>query len=175
MIESVPVTTACPCPGTPHANGDTVYLRARLGLAAGIAVQRLIIESNQPRPDVAEITGLLAEAYLLHGVESWTFTDEQGEAVAVNPVTIRSILLADFSLASPVADAADDLYMAPVILPLVNRAQTSSPSTPTNGSTSRRRSGTSKRPKPSKPSSTTTTPTASTVETSPALAGVSSS
>ena len=38
---------ACQCPGTPHPDGDVVYLRPQLGLAAGIAIQRLIVEANQ--------------------------------------------------------------------------------------------------------------------------------
>jgi hypothetical protein len=166
------VPIPCPCPGSPH-EADTIGLREKLGLAAGIAIQRLVIDANQDRPDTAELAGRLAEGYLLHGVESWSLVDESGQPVPVTEVTIRHRLLDDFSIAAPVADAADGLYMAAVILPLVNRAQTSSPSTPTNGSTSRPRSGTSKRPKPSKRSSTTTTLTASTEPTSNGLAGVS--
>jgi hypothetical protein len=170
---SFDVPIPCPCPGQPHPDGDTVSLREKLGLAAGIAVQRLVIDANQNRPDTAELAGRLAEGYLLYGIEAWTLVGEGGGAVPVNETTIRARLLSDFATAAPIADAADGLYMAAVILPLVNRAQTSSPSTPTNGSTSRPRSGTSKRPKLSKPSSITTTPTVSTVSTSNGLAGVS--
>lgn len=172
---SHPVHIPCPCPGTPHPDGDTVGLREKLGLAAGIALQRMVINANQNRPDAEELTGKLAEGYLLHGVEDWTLVNEDGRPIPVTDITIRKWLLEDFATAAPIADQADGLYMAAVLLPLVNRAQTSSPSSPTNGSTSRPRSGTSKRPKPSKPSSTTTTPTDSTDKTSAALAGVSSS
>jgi hypothetical protein len=170
---SFDVPIPCPCPGTPH-EVDHVYLREKLGLAAGIAIQRMVIDANQNRPDTAELTGLLAEGYLLHGVESWTL-ESDGHPVPVSAASIRAWLLEDFVLAAPIADAADTLYMAAVILPLVTRASISSPSTPTNGSTSRPRPGTSKRPKPSKRSSTITTPTGSTVKTSTALAGASSS
>lgn len=170
---TVEVRVACPCPGTPHPDGDTVGLREKLGLAAGIALQKLIIEANQSRPDAAEITGRLAEGYLLHGVESWSFTDDQGRVLAVNPEAIKRILLADFSLAAPIADAADDLYMAPILLPLVTRANNSSPTTPTNGSTSASPPGTSPRRKRSKRSSTSTSPMADTEPTTPSLAGVS--
>jgi len=173
MPDTLSVPIPCPCPGTPH-EVDQINLRVKLGLAAGIAIQRMVIDANQNRPDAAELTGLLAEAYLLHGVESWTL-ESDGRPIPVSAAAIRTWLLADFGISAPIADAADKLYMAAVILPLVNRAQTSSPSTPTNGSTSRPRRGTSKRPKPSKPSSTGTTPTDSTATTSPALAGASSS
>jgi hypothetical protein len=158
---SVAVPVACPCPGTPHEDGDTVDLRDRLGLAAGTAVQHLVIEANKGRPadalaDTAAITGLLSEAYLLHGVESWSFLDADGKPLPVNADTIRSVLLSDFALAYPVAEAADDLYMAAVILPLVPKAKTLSPPTPTRKSTSRPRSITQARRKQSKRYSTST-------------------
>lgn len=173
---SHPVVVACPCPGTPHES-DTVDLREKLDLASGIAIQRLIIEANQAGTGLgaAELTGLLSEGYLLYGVEAWSFVGEQGHPVPVTKDTIRSVLLADFSLAAPVAEAADGLYMAAVILPLVKRAQNFSPTSLTNGSTSPRPRGTRKSPKRSKPSSTTTSLTDATEGTSPLPAGASSS
>lgn len=175
MSEPVPVPIPCPCPGTPHEDGDTVYLRAKLGLQAGVAIQRLIVEANQERNDAAELTGVLAEAYLLHGVESWTLLGADGRTVPVTSDTIRSHLLSDFSVSAPVADAADDLYMGPVLLPLVKRAQASLRSSLTSGSTSAPQAGTPKRPRRSKRSSTTTSPTDGIEPTSPSLAGVSNS
>ena len=174
---SHPVQIPCPCPGTPHPDGDTVELREKLGLAAGIAVQRLVIEANTSTRsmEAAELSGVLAEGYLLHGVEAWTLIDENGSLVPVTKDTIRARLLADFSVAAPVAEAADGLYMAAVILPLVKKAERSSPTTPTNGSTSANQGGSRPRPKRSKPSSTTTTLTVATETTSIPLAGVSSS
>lgn len=173
---SHPVVVACPCPGTPHES-DTVELREKLDLASGIAVQRLIIDANQAGTGLgaAELTGLLSEGYLLYGVESWSFVGEQGHPVPVTKDTIRSVLLSDFTLAAPVAEAADDLYMSAVILPLVNRAVSSSLTTPINGSTSHRPLGTRSRPKRSKPSSTSTSRTDATEETSPPPVGASSS
>lgn len=171
---SVEVHVACPCPGTPHPDGDTVNLRDKLGLAAGMAVQRLVLEANASLgKTAADLTGQLAEAYLLYGVESWTFVNEAGGLLPVNDTTVQSVLLADFSLSSPVAEAADDLYMGPVLLPLVEKAKKLSPSTPTDGSTSATRTGGSSPRKRSKQSSTTTTRTAATETTSPLLAGVS--
>jgi hypothetical protein len=172
---SLDVPVSCPCPGSPHPDGDTIRLREKLGLAAGIAIQRMIIDANSEKDNTAELTGKLAEGYLLHGVESWTLVNEAGLDIPVNEATIRHHLLDDFVVASPVADAADGLYMAAVILPLVQKAQSLSPSTPTNGSTSPRPSGTPKPPKQRKRSSTTTTPTDSTEEISPELVGVSKS
>jgi hypothetical protein len=177
VSEPVPVQIPCPCPGTPHGDGDTVYLRAKLDLHAGIAVQHLIINANQAteRLGAAELTGVLAEGYLLYGVESWTLVDEDGRTVPVTQATIRSRLLSDFAVAAPVAEMADDLYMAPVLLPLVKRASASLPTTPTNGSTSAPPAGTPKPRKPSKRSSTITSLTDDTVPTSASHAGASSS
>jgi hypothetical protein len=172
-VSDVPVSVACPCPGTPHPDGDTVYLHPKLGLAAGIAVQKLIIEANQSeeRLNAAELTGVLAEGYLLYGVTSWTLLDEQGKPLPVNRDTIRAALLEDFTVGAPIADVADDLYMGPVLLPLVKRASNSSPSSPTNGSTSARKASTRKRQKPSKQSSTTTSQTGVTATTSQSPGG----
>lgn len=173
---SHPVLVGCPCPGHPHES-DTVNLREKLDLASGIAIQRLIIEANSAGTGLgaAELTGLLSEGYLLYGVESWSFVDDQGRPVPVTKDTIRSVLLADFSLAAPVAEGADGLYMAAVILPLVKRAQDSSPGSRTNGSTSPRPRATSKRPKQSKRSSTSTSLTDATEGTSALPAGASNS
>jgi hypothetical protein len=171
---SVEVRVGCPCPGQPHPDGDIVELREKLGLAAGTAVQRLIVEANAKHGMAeAQIAGSLAEAYLLFGVEAWSFVDEQGGKLPVTELTIRAKLLSDFALAAPIADVADDLYMAPVLLPLVERAKRLSPITPTDGSTSAPPTGRPMPRKRSKRSSTTTTPTGGTAKTSASLAGVS--
>lgn len=134
---------------------DTVYLRPRLGLAAGIAVQKLIVDANTADTPVsaAELTGVLAEAYLLHGVAAWSFPDP------VNPVTIHARLLSDFEVGAPVAEKADELYMQSVLAPLLKKASNSLRATSSNGSTSARGNGAQRAKKPSKRSSTTTTPT----------------
>jgi len=161
---NVAVEVACPCPGTPHP-ADTVYLREKLGLAGGAMLQRLVIEVQQSGAGGAEASGALAEAYLRVGVADWTFVDEAGKRVPVNPDTLRDILLSDFALSMPVADKADDLYLQPVLGFLLSRAQNSSRTTTTNGSTSPTAGGSRKPRTRSKPSSTSTTPTADTATT----------
>lgn len=167
MAELVSVPVPCPCPEEHrHEGGDTVYLRPTLGLLAGIAIQKLFIEMSQAEGlDAATMTGRLAEAYLLHGVADWTFLNGKGK-VPVDDEHIRSVLLADFTVAEQVADAADDLYLSVVLDPLRKKIANLSPTTSTNGSTSPSRVGTPKRPKRSKRSSTTPTPTADTAATS---------
>lgn len=161
-MENVEVWVGCPCEGTPHPDGDTVYLRPRLSLAAGVAVQSLVIEARQTRGVAgADLLGTLAEAYLLHGVAGWTFLNPAGSPIPVTEETIRSQLLADFERGEAVASAADDLYLGPVVLPLFRAASPSSPPTPTDGSTSPPTdppSSSLPEPMPSERSSTTTTP-----------------
>lgn len=147
----------CPCPNTPHPDGDTVELRDRLGLAAGVEIQATV-RGLIGKPD-AVIVAALVEAYVRHGIVAWTFVDADGAPVDVTPETIQSMVLDDFTLATPVAEAADTLYEDAVLGPLVRMAATSSPTTPTEPSISPTDSGSGESPTPSSPSSTESTPT----------------
>ena len=165
-MDTVAVTgVVCPCPGTPHPDGDTVELRARLGLAAGIELQQLIVKANASGQTPEAMTGLLVESYIRLGVADWTFVGEGGGAVPVNAEMIQKYILDDFTTATPVAEKANDLYEGPVLGPLVNGVANSSRSTRTGSSTSRTGSGSQKNPKRSQQSSTGTTQTAVTATT----------
>jgi hypothetical protein len=155
----------CQCSGTPHEDGDVVELRPRLGLAQGVQIQTAIIMARNEGTPPEVVTGVLAEQYLRVGVMGWNFTSEGGKPLPVTPGNIEERLLSDFSVGTLVSDAADELYAATVVLPLVERAARSSPTTTTNGSTSATNGGSSKRPKRSKPSSTSTSTTAVTATT----------
>lgn len=174
------VRIPCPCPGTPHDGGDEVTLRERLGLAGGIAAQTIVVAARQAqggkRPlDQAMLTGLLAEVYLLHAIEAWTLVGTDGRPLELDEANIRERLLSDFSVAEPIADRADDLYLEAVITPLVKPAASSSRRSSTKGSTSATRRVTPSRlPKRSKRSSTSTSPTAGTAATTTSPAGGSS-
>jgi hypothetical protein len=145
---------------------QTVSLRPKLGLAAGIELQQKFrgLLQQEPRPSAAEITGLLTEAYLLVGVAEWTLADEMGP-IPVSRENVTRYLLSDFELAQPVADKADDLYYGPVLAPLVARVSSSLRDGPTSGSTSATNGSSPKRRRRSKPSSTSTIPTDATETT----------
>lgn len=177
------VTIACPCPpkadgGSRHPDGDTVTLRDRLDFRSATTIRKAIgMVSEDGNPDPAEILAVMTEWYCLLGIEAWTLTDERGKAVPVSRATIRESLLESETAqeqASIIADAADALYMAAVLLPLLARASTSSLPSPTEPSTSAPKDSPAKRPKPSKPSSTTSIQTAAIVTTTPSRAGASS-
>lgn len=151
----------CQCPGSPHADGDTVALRPKLDLRGGFRVKRRLIELNQAAfgeqpTDMAELEIQLAEAYLTEGIFEWNLVDEHGP-LPINPDTLRDHLFNDYSRAEAAADKADDLYRPAVLDPLVQRALNSSPATPTSASTSATNGVGRKRPTRSKRSSTTTT------------------
>lgn len=168
----------CPCPNDPlaegdgprHPEGDTVELRERLGLAAGIEIQATV-RGLIGQPD-AVIVGALVEAYVRHGVAAWSFVDKDGVPVEVTPDNVQAYILDDFTTASPVAEAADKLYEDAVLGPLVRAAATSSPTTPTESSTSPTDSGSPESLEPSKPSLTESTPTDDTETTSSSPDGV---
>jgi hypothetical protein len=164
----------CRCPGTPHPDGDLLYLRPKLGLAAGVAIQQTVIDmaGNRSAPD---ITGLLSEAYLRYGVAEWNLVDETGKPLELTPETLREQVLDDFERATPAADRADELYMQATIGPLLPKAPSSLPTMPTNGSTSATNGNTPKPRKRSKRSSTITSPMGVTATTTDSPAGVSSS
>ena len=176
----VAVTCLCPPKATGevrHPAGDEITLRERLDFRAALTARNTMVLLKEEDPDVssAEILAALTETYLVLGIEAWSLVDAKGKPLPVSKAAIREVLLTKPDIAMEVGDAADALYSAAVILPLLARAQTSSPPTPTNGLTSAKMPSSPKRPKPSKRSSITTIPTAATVTTSPSPAGDSSS
>jgi hypothetical protein len=176
----VDVTIKCICPergGEPrHPNGDTVTLRDKLDFRSVTTIRKALtlVENDDPRTRPAEILAVLCEFYMLYGIESWTLVDDKAKHIEVSHAAIRGRLFESPSV-DEVSEAAEELYNPVVLLPLLVRASTSSPPTPTDESTSAPTASTPKHPKPSKPSSTTTTQTVGIETTSLSLVGVSNS
>jgi hypothetical protein len=175
------VDIECICPPTAdgqtrHPGGDTVTLKATLGFRDAVSIRNEVGLLSLDDPDVSTgaILATLTESYLLYGVESWSLVDEKGKPVPVGRAAIRDRLLTHLEAAVAVGEAADELYAAAVVLPLLLKASKSSPPTPTNGSTSAPKASRPTRPKRSSPSSTITSPMAATAMTSSSPAGVSS-
>lgn len=134
---------ACPCPGTPHAEGDTVFLYPKLAFVDAVVVLRKLELASADGADPQEIGAVLMDGYLQRGIAKWTFLDEDGPR-PVNRTTIAEFSAANLMLAVQIADHADDLYSHALIDPLQAK---SSRTTPTAKSTSPRRSTS---PKPRK-------------------------
>ena len=137
---------ACRCPGEPHPNGDTVWLRAELGPEGGYAVLRAIRSAAQEK-DVELLEEYLGREYCKHGIVDWSFVDDDGEPV---PCTPENIARLSWPVARPVAERGDVLYAEELMAPLVARQSTSSQNGHTAPSTSATRRTTSTRRKPSK-------------------------
>ena|SRR3990167_5800161 len=163
----VPVSVTCPCPGTPHADGDTVFLAPHISLRGGMLAEALMVRvwtNLDPRTsDFSSVASLtieaqLREVYLLDGVKEWTFVSDDGP-IPVSEWSIRDVLLSDFTLARPIGDKADELYSRSVLDPLRARLSKSLRSLrpPASTSTSASSPSSAKRPKRSKPSSTAST------------------
>jgi hypothetical protein len=191
MSDPIEVHITCACPGTPHAEGDTVNLRPKLGLADGTTLQSQlrsdIVAAGSGKVNWDRSIGMLMEGYLLVGIVGWSLLDAEGKPLPVSEDAIRERLLDDFALAKPIGDVADDLYFEPVLAPLLKQLAESLTSSQTSKSTSAtKKSATSKakprspstrrsskRPTLLKPSSTSTTQTDYTATTSVELAGAS--
>ena len=159
-----------------HPQGDTVTLRPTLAFRDAAAIRYALGQAVRDDPDLGtpEFLGIVSEFYILGGVEAWSLLDEHSKPVAVTKDAIRTLLLTKADVAYVVADAADELYTAAVVLPLLQTASKSSQPTQTDASTSVKTSSSEDQPMPSKPSLTTTSQTEDTETTSRPLAGVSS-
>lgn len=155
----VPVAVACPCPGSPHSGGDTVFLGPKLGFRAGVMAESKIAQIINGVDPGGEAKAIIFETYLLDGVKAWTFVDSEGTDVPVSDAAIKAWLLADYSLGLVVAEEADKLYSEAVTDPLAKRSFGSSLNGQTDGSTSPKQGSSAKRRKRSSPSSTSTSPT----------------
>jgi len=132
VTEKEPISVAlgeCLCAGAPHEGGDIVYLRAELDYAGGILVVGAMAgESDEP------MVARLSKAYLLAGIVAWTFMDDAGQPVPVTPSSIARLRWNGPAMI--IANAAADLYGEAVLGPLGVTASASSPSGPSDASTS---------------------------------------
>lgn len=174
------VTIPCPCPekdGEPRHAEDTVKLRDRLDFRGGVTIRKAlgILYTEDPDAGMADVLAVLAEQYLLLGVESWTLVDDKGDPVPADKPAIRAFMDAHAELAMDLGNKADDLYHEQVLLPLLTRGLTSLPDTPTDESTSAT-DGTSPDPQtPSRPSLISTSQTVDTETTTTSPDGAYSS
>jgi hypothetical protein len=124
MPDLVPVRVRdCACPDTPHADGDIVYLAPKVSLELGVAAQQALLEANG---DSGHVTRAWMVAFVRYGAKAANFLDP------FDP----EALLEDFELASPVAEAANDLYAEVLLRPLATSPSKSSRGGRTAGSTS---------------------------------------
>jgi hypothetical protein len=120
----------CRCPGTPH-DSDTVWLRGKPDLAMGLAFRQALRESGRRTGDLQATIG---DIYLRYGVVAWTITGEDRKPLPVSHAAVIERL--PWPDALPVVDAADDLYGAALVDPLVKTKASSPQPSPDAPSTS---------------------------------------
>jgi hypothetical protein len=131
----------CACPNTPHPDGDVVYIAAKLPFQGGlIANQQAIAQAEAVRKgDTNQLQNLWLETFVRYGARDWNFVDADGDPV---PFDIEE-LLADYSLALPVAEKANDLgYGDAAMAPFLRQPAKPSVNGQTPATTSRPRSRT---------------------------------
>ena len=136
MTESTPLVPVpvgdCRCPGTPHEDGDVVFLYPKLGFEAGISIMAAVDTATDPEEQLKAIYIKMVD----HGVADWTFVNGDGSKIAINAATIRGALTW-MEGGSEVARAAirtyQDVFLAPFKKPSGERTSTatSSPTGPT--------------------------------------------
>jgi len=139
MSEVLVPVGACRCPGTPHGDGDWVELRPSPTIDIGSAVYAAVANVGD---DPVQLQVEMTRAFLRFGIVAWSFTDELGAPVPIQPrrpefgdVISRLLPFSDGGFL--VADRADDLYSEEVLRPLMTRlSQMRSPAGRTVGSTS---------------------------------------
>lgn len=114
----------CACPGTPHPDGDVVYMTPTVGLELGMAAE-MDMQSVGAIPDDRKVNALMAKwgvTYVLYGAVGWNFeqVDDRGRREPV-PFDVN-VLLADYLLGKPVADKGADLYGPTVMAPFLEAA-----------------------------------------------------
>jgi hypothetical protein len=119
--ELVPVEFAeCPCPGTPHPDGDTIWFKPELDVPSGFAFSGAFAELAVDERGLT-VEQALGMSYLIAGIAKWTFLDGAGKPI---PATRAMIERLKWSPAvSDVANLAARRYGQDALLPLVGRAQ----------------------------------------------------
>lgn len=149
---------ACRCSGGAHdPDGDTVTLYSEPTLPLGLAARAALASRGT---DAMALEVALGQAYLQHGIEAWSFLDDEGDPIAIDwPNILR--LLPYARGGRTVADAADALYSRAVFGPLL----AGSPRPSRNGSAGDTTSPVTKRPRKHKTSSKSSSPASTAVTT----------
>lgn len=140
----------CACPDTPHDDGDLVYLRPKVGLEGGIALEgdysaaREQALAKGKEGAAVRMTELLTRRWIVtcvrYGAVAWNLTGDEGQPL---PFDVEYII-DDFALARPVAERASELYTEAALNPLAQRLSALSRPGRTASSTSRRSRSTRK-------------------------------
>jgi hypothetical protein len=114
-----------------HEEGHSVFLAPTLPLDGGITAEQDMFAALG---DERLLTRLWLKTFVTYGATGWDLHDEEGAPL---PFDVE-VILADWTLARPVADKASGLYADSVMNPFLNKPAGRSPTGRTRGTTSRR-------------------------------------
>lgn len=123
--------TSCDCPGTPHADGDLIYLRPRADMNMGLAAQVALRQSGNYRGDAESA---LLSVMVRYGVIAWTCRDAEGPVRVTTDAVVERLGWSNDAMA--VMAKARELYWDTVLAPLVPAKSDAAPGTPSDDSTS---------------------------------------
>lgn len=144
----------CRCPGTPHPDGDVVWMRDRPDTAMALAAESSMHQSSNL---MGEPSAAVFSVYIRHGVVRWNLLTEEGKAI---PVTFDTILdrMADWLHGGKiVSEKGVELYHSLIFAPPAPARVASQPptrkgsSTPPNGASGQSRPSSRRRSSPSGP------------------------
>lgn len=108
----------CACPGTPHPDGDLVYLHPALPFLGGLASRSVLASVG----DAIVAEEMLGRVYLRHGIAGWNLLDGRGKPRDLTPEAAE----AEFPWSRGgrlICEACDVLYQEEILAPLVERLQ----------------------------------------------------
>jgi hypothetical protein len=114
-----------------HEEGHSVFLAPTLPLEGGITAEQDLFAAAG---DERLLTRLWLKTFVTYGATGWDLCDGEGNDL---PFSVEAIL-ADWSLARPVANRASELYADSVISPFLSKPAGRSPTGRTRATTSRR-------------------------------------
>ena len=104
----------CACPGTPHPDGDVVYMLPRLPLDAGLEAA-FIWETN--KSNARAVFREWLTVFVRYCAKGWNLTDDVDGVQVARPFNVTA-LLEDASFGLAVASWAGDRYTEAVTSPL---------------------------------------------------------
>lgn len=136
---------SCPCPTTPHPDGDVIFLRSELDLNGGFTFTSSFSDNAGDERGMP-LEQALGMAYLVAGITGWTFVDYERDAKGAPlldrplvpvPASRRNIAKLKWTPAvGEVAEVAAQRYGVAALLPLVAGVERSSRRGPTTGAPS---------------------------------------
>jgi hypothetical protein len=126
----------CRCPGTPHEDGDVVSLYPNLPMTVGMAAHSAMSVLSDGVERLTAVYRIVTEGC----IADWTFVDDRGSKLPINPSTINSLLPWNKG-GSEVALTATNLHASTLLAPFKTPSREEKTPTPISSRTGRTAKG----------------------------------